>query len=265
MSMGIYIPSKGRWGQIVQEKTFPNECFQKYPLHIVVHNSEYEKYKNKSTYPTRIVDCPITGIGSVRQWCLQHAQAAGYDVCLMMDDDIHFDIRREDEPTKFAAIPRGNHITLLDDLHTILKHYAHGGVASRQGANRNTENVLYNTRLLRVLGYNVKMYYDSKAQYDRLPVMEDFDVTLQLLRAGYDNFLINNYVQDQTQSNAPGGCSTYRTMEMQAEAAHKLAALHPGFVTVVKKAAKGGGPWAERTDVIIHWKKARKSHDNRGD
>ena len=59
-----------------------------------------------------------------------------------------------------------------------------------------------------------------------------------------------------------GGCSTYRTMELQGAAAEKLAAKHHPFVKVVIKKTKTAWGGAERKDVIVQWKKAYQSADN---
>jgi hypothetical protein len=93
-------------------------------------------------------------------------------------------------------------------------------------------------------------------RFDRLPVMEDFDVALQLLRKGYPSLTLNNWVQDQSTSNAPGGCSTYRSLEVQAKGAKGLARLHPNVVKLVEKTTKGAWGGGTRTDVQVAWKKA---------
>jgi hypothetical protein len=89
--------------------------------------------------------------------------------------------------------------------------------------------------------------------------MEDFDVTLQLLRKGHRNAVLNQWAQDQGTSNAPGGCSTYRTPEVQAAGAYGLQKLHPDFVTVVDKETKQAWGGGVRKDVRIAWKKALES------
>jgi hypothetical protein len=91
----------------------------------------------------------------------------------------------------------------------------------------------------------------------RIPVMEDFDLTLQLLRKGYPNRVSYQYVWNQRGSGAEGGCSSYRTAEMQTNAALKLKELHPDFVSLVTKTA--GTVWKdmeERSDVTVQWQKA---------
>jgi hypothetical protein len=95
--------------------------------------------------------------------------------------------------------------------------------------------------------------------FDRLKVMEDFDFTLTLLENGGRNAVTLDYVWNQTGSNQPGGCSDYRTAEVQAKAAKELAKLHPGVVKVVEKEVIGKTSWGgmkTRTDVRIQWRKA---------
>jgi hypothetical protein len=86
--------------------------------------------------------------------------------------------------------------------------------------------------------------------------MEDFDVTLQLLRLGYANIVLAQWVHNQRGSGASGGCSTYRTMDMQAKAAKGLAKLHAPFVNVVYKQTSHAWGGQARQDVVIAWKKA---------
>jgi hypothetical protein len=177
----------------------------------------------------------------------------------MLDDDLSFFVRRADRPQLLLRARAGDIKRALKAMEDTLKSHAHAAFAVREGANRTTDAVIHNIRCLRALGYNASILKDEKVRFDRLPVMEDFDVALQLLRKGYSSVTLNHFLQDQGASNAPGGCSIYRSMEVQAQGAEGLARLHPEFVTVVDKEAKGGGPWATRKDVRIQWKKALKA------
>jgi hypothetical protein len=194
------------------------------------------------------------GIGKVRQYALDECRRTG-DTFVMLDDDLRFATRRDDDPTKFRDSTPEEIERMFSILDNALEGYAHVGVASREGGNRNTDEFVYNTRNLRILGFNAKMIPEY-VRFDRLPVMEDFDVALQLLRLGLPSVQINWIVHDQKQSNAPGGCSTYRTKEVQREAAYGLAREHPEFVTVVEKETKTAWGGGVRTDVRIAWKKA---------
>lgn len=265
MKIGIYIPSRGRAGQVRTLAYIPNSMLIN--THIVCTRGEGVAYcahyrqPSPATPQPWVIEAPksVTNIGAKRDFIVQHAAKQGYSHIIMMDDDLKFARRRVDDPTKFLpfAPTRMHHETklMLNEMFTLLCTHAHVGIVSREGANRHTAATLTNHRMMRVLGYNIDVLRQHKIKFTRLPLMEDFDVTLQLLRAGYPNAVITGYTNDQNNSNAPGGCSTYRTGQLQAEAAHKLAALHPGFVKVVTRPDKGG--WGgERVDVQVAWKKA---------
>lgn len=198
----------------------------------------------------------IKGIAAVRQWIIDREDGK----ILMLDDDLKFAARGEGgklHPASGKEIESG-----LVFLRMMLDEHAHGSISTREGNNRVIEDLTYCGRPLRALAYDCKMVKKVGARFDRIPLMEDFDMTLQLMRAGFENFTIWDLCHDQGSSNAPGGCSTYRTPELQDKAAKELARLHPEFVKVVYKESKtswGNGFDHKRTDVRISWKKAYES------
>lgn len=246
--MEIYIPTRGR----VFQETFislPQELRDRV-IFVVPHGA-----LDIAGGPPRTLNTPpeIDGIGPTRQWIIDNATDKKI---VMLDDDLVFATRRTDEPTKFReALPAELH-TLIDSIDCHLDSFAHVGVSTREGGNRDVSEHAFNTRLLRVLAYRTDVLHRESIRFDRLELMEDFDVTLQLLRRGYANLKINWIVHNQRSSNAPGGCSTYRTLEKQSLAARGLRALHPEVVSVVTKTTKTAWNGATRDDVIIQWKRA---------
>jgi hypothetical protein len=150
---------------------------------------------------------------------------------------------------------------MFEELEDILRGFAHTGVAMREGANRNTDRRMYATRMARVIGYNLVKARKAGLRFDRVPGMDDFDATLQLLKQGHANVVINWMVQNQGGSQTLGGCSTWRTMETQSAAARKLAELHPGYVKVVQKHTKTSWQGQAREDVIVQWKRCLNDHE----
>jgi hypothetical protein len=188
-------------------------------------------------------------------------------VCLL-DDDLQFYRRKSVDDWHLAQEPR------MDIADEMLKHlertledgYVHCGVSPREGNNRIEKLALTATRMMRVLCYDFGEMRKLGVKFDRLPVMSDFDMTLQLLRLGRPNHVSFYFAQGQYGgSNTKGGCSAYRTPEMLASAATALASLHPGFVRLVEKESKNwehktsGAFGGTRTDVTISWKKAYES------
>lgn len=243
--MDIWILSSGR---PLRQTTFDNlpKSLQE-RAKLVVPTSESKAYKK---YPHIGID--RRGIGLSRQWCVENSVGK----MVMLDDDLVFAIRRKDNPTRFHNPAEKDIENLFSEIEMLLDNHAHVGVATREGGNYDTEDHKFNTRMLRVLAYDTQVLKKEDIRFDRLAIMEDFDVTLQLLRKGYQNVIINHMVQNQNGSNLAGGCSQYRTKELQEEAAQELARKHFPYVSVVKKQTKTAWGGGERTDVKIYWKKA---------
>ena len=256
--MLIAIPSRARANQ-------RNHTFDNLPLALqaqavfFVPKAEAPAYRERFGIAA-VEGVKVDGIGLTRQHILNYTCSRITDgKVVMLDDDLSFFNRRADDATKLEKATASSVFNLFANIEYALETHAHVGVSAREGANRCTDEHLYNTRMLRVLAYDARVLKLEKIRYDRLPVMEDFDVTLQLLRKGYSNVVLNYWAQDQGTSNAPGGCSTYRTMDVQASGAHGLRDLHPDFVTVVQKETKEAWGGGTRTDVRIAWKKAYDS------
>ena len=190
---------------------------------------------------------------------MEYAFESGIDKLVMLDDDLRFDVRRMDERGKFYVAADKDVLKLFDKMEKMLDTYAHVGVLSREGGNREEKSTKECTRMMRVLAYHVNTFKDERIKFDRLPLQEDFDVTLQLLRKGYPNLVLCEWVNGQGTSGAKGGCSHFRTLELHNENAVKLARLHDPFVKVVSKQTKGAWGGNPRLDVMVQWKKAFES------
>ena len=220
---------------------------------LVVQDREAGKYPG---LPTLVLPPTIKNLPDTRQWLRDNT---GPKV-VQLDDDLVFATRRADVPTKFRPAMNIEIIKMFDAIEYALDSYAHVGVSHREGANRNTEPYIQVGRMMRILGYRTDVLRKENIVHNRIPDMEDFDVTLQLLRKGYPNLILNNWVHNQGGSNTEGGCSDYRTMETHARDCHILAEkLHPGFVKAVEKTTKTSWGGTTRTDVRMSWKKAYES------
>ena len=62
-------------------------------------------------------------------------------------------------------------------------------------------------------------------EWCRLQAGEDFDVNLQLLTKGFKNRISAKYMVGCSETNADGGCSTWRTLEVANQAQQDLANL----------------------------------------
>lgn len=254
--MKVYIPSLGRPST---QQTFKElNGVRNAEVKIVISPKEIGEYTRHNGGDHLLV-CPpgIQGrIGRVRNWIIRyHHEHVSDPRMVMMDDDLTFSVRRKDDRTKALPATRQGLEGMLNGLNAMLSAHVHGGILAREGANRMADNdVVFNTRVMRVLAVDASVA--QTVDYARCQYMEDFDATLQLLRKGFENFVLCDWWHNQPGSNAAGGCSGTRTLEKQAAAAHKLKKLHPDFVTVVEKQTKTSWGGATRTDVRIAWKKA---------
>lgn len=207
--------------------------------------------------PVYVLPENITKLAETRDYIIH--DMVGTDHVVFMDDDLHFAVRRDDDPTKFRQPTMGDLRAMLGAIDSTLRTHPMVGIGSREGGNRVTEQYVYNSRIMRVLAFRRSYLKKHHITFTPLVVMEDFHVNLQVLRSGADTCILNNWVSNQAGgSNAPGGCSVYRTDAVQTAAAHMLASRHPGFVKVVQKPGWGKNA-PPRTDVMVYWKKARAS------
>lgn len=213
----------------------------------------------------QIVETPedMVGIAQTRCWIAQDAHRRGETRIVMMDDDIDFLIRQGPEDWRLTGQTEEDTRMMLQDIQMLLQDHAMVGISSREGNNRagigdrfEPNMVATNTRVMRLWGLRVADWLEM--EHGRVEVMEDFDVTLQLLRSGRTNANMFYYANGQKMTNMPGGCSTYRTHEVQDRSARKLQELHGASLVRLrtktnKTDAEGLGT---RTEVTIMWKRA---------
>lgn len=256
--MDIIIPTLGRCDMQVQT-TFNQLRKAGYrPIMVVQPHEAYwwaESVERGMCVP-HVLPSHIKGIAATRDYIIHEME--GDDHVVMLDDDLHFAVRRDDDRTKFRQPEVHDLRNMMNTMDATLEVSPHVAIGSREGGNRVTDAVVFNTRMMRVLGYRRSFLKQNHICFTPMQVMEDFHVTLQILRLGQDCAVLNNWVSNQAGgSGAKGGCSTFRTPELQELNAERLAKRHPGFVKVVKKTTKGAWGGGERTDVVVAWKKAR--------
>jgi hypothetical protein len=271
----ITIPSSGRAKRqqtlMALHKTGITDS---YNTVLVVYKDEVRDYSRPSYKGKRIKNVEVVGvpdeyrgISRKREWIITKlAEKRGARYVAMFDDDLSFchrpRIAKPDMPY-INADPYQMH-RMIEMMTIWLENgLVHVGLIARQ-ANRKT-GVKWQQpgRLMNAYAYDTvalrNMIMEGDIRLGRVPVMEDFDLTLQLLELGFPNRISCRYGWTTT-SNLPGGCSTYRTAELHSNAAKKLARLHKPFVkTVAREAKTWQQGFNERLDVRIEWKKALAS------
>jgi hypothetical protein len=254
--MKIYIPTRGRSNKQILWDALPSSVKQN--IEFVVNDMSDAPADAAGAH---LVPKWVKNIGDKRHFIVHTLHNIEKDgpFIVMCDDDLRLARRRFDNPNKFHRMERQDYVDFFAAIEQHLREYAQVTVMAREGGNRTHGNVICG-RAMRVLGYNVAQLRAHKIDFTRVPTKEDFDATLQLLRLGYPNLVVGSFVQDDGGgSNAAGGCSIYRDHAYMEARALELAALHPGFVKVVKKATKGAWGGGERIDVQVQWKQAYQS------
>lgn len=263
----ILIPSRGRWDCMTTIDNLSSEFYPSITIYVPVE--ELDQYKDSVYHGLFGIEVLAVSnysdtIGRKRElMAVDHFSRFPTEPnFIMMDDDLVFS-RRNDEG-KLEKI-NNNFFGLMEmfgawvDKHEI-GGFAATGISLRQGNNNLPDEGDINTRCIRCVMFDRAAFLG--VEHNRVAVMEDFDIMLQLLRQGRDNHVIAMYAQDQKGTGADGGCSATRTKQVHEQSAEKLAELHRPFVKTRLKVNKTGPEeMRERKEVTIYWKKARASAD----
>lgn len=255
----IYIPSTARSDVNMTFLALPMDWRKR--TTIVVGKGEGVAYKKRYPRYVDIVECPMKGIGKVRQWIIDNTHAK---YVLMLDDDLRFATRKAKASIQFRPCDQSDVNDLLETLfgYMLVDRFVHVGLAKRTESSFFLCDHRICVRQNNVHGFNVKRLRALKkkdVRFDKMELMEDFHVTLRLFELGYPNKVLFDYNWDQRGSNYRGGCSTYRTPRAQKIAAKVLHKLHPDTVEVVRKEVKSPASWQgmkKRYDVRIQWRKS---------
>lgn len=267
--MQIFIPSRSRFG--VKSLTIERIAGGWEGVHevfLVVPTSQRKSYLSM---PNRgkieVLGCPRDGIAKTRQWIGQQAD----DKFLMLDDDLRFfyrpEVRPIDDPLPGAGMPNENpprlyrsqpeHIAAtLALIERMLGPYVHAAIGAREGNNTLPYPFAECRRPLRALAYRKEAFL--ACEHGRVQIMEDFDITLQLLRKGHKNYVTTNFAQDQYATQLPGGCADYRDHALHEANVLKMVKMHAPYVVPRQKENIHGGDFGKRTEATIYWAKAYK-------
>ncbi len=271
--MRIVIPTHGRVTKQVTLANLPRDLIAEVLL-VVSSESEADALRQHhwaTIKPRQVKVAPVKTIADKRQWILENVK----DNVFMLDDDMAFYRRCDPHQRDFVNgrwKARPGHKTLsldyvrhedlaglFDSLEANLLRAPAVGISSRFGNDLEPlEEKVGANRLMHGFGYHRKTLQQQKFKFNAVQFREDFHMALTLLRAGYKSLQRYDWCVAPGAYGAPGGCASERTVEASDAAAHKLAALHPGFVKVVDKTYKG----SPRKEVIVSWKRALASANN---
>ena len=255
--MILIVPSRRRHeGMLTLRRSIP-ESWRDRTI-ILVHATEAAAYRD--AWPQFAVETHTCHtISAIRQHAVESARARNEDRLVMLDDDLQFYVRRQYDPPRLRdATPQdldqlwaATGALLGPDLPLI-------GVSFRQHNDSTRAPYTFNGRIDRAYAVYLPVLTEVDFQFGAVDFMENFDLALTLLLAGFPNLIWWHWANDQKTSDAPGGCSEYRTAELHVAAAQALARRHAPFVALTTKTTKTA--WlnfkGKREDVICAWAQA---------
>lgn len=226
--MRIVIPSRGRAGNVRTLSYFPDRS----AVTLVVPESEEIEY-DRHCAGAEIVTGTWDNIGQKRQFVLD--RWASREKILMLDDDLRFRVRRGE---KFATATSEDVIKMIRTIDGLLDTARHVGIADEFMCQHNPPGLVEGKRYNQVLGYNFVGLKD--VPHFRLMINEEHDMHLQLLRLGHRPVVLTDFTKGSLYQ-ASGGCSTWRTGEVERDEFEKFRALWPDVVTIVPNANSCSG------------------------
>lgn len=230
-------------------------------VNLVVPESEFDDHDFGYGDMCSIIPIPdaVKGIAKTRQWIIDNSKT---DFLMLLDDDLQFFKRLSDNVSLLSTTTEELEELFLQQLTWLsIDDIALTSISVRQYNRFVTEDYNEVTRQMTNHGINKPLFDKHGFRFDKVELMEDFHLTLDLLTSGFKNRVSHLYSSGQPASNLSGGCSTYRTAEKQKECAEILKSAHPNFVTVVEKQNQKSG-WdgmKSRHDVRVQWAKAYAS------
>lgn len=258
----IVINSSNRVDKVVTPTLFPDDVIE---WVIAVPFDQFDKYNEK--FPDKVVAIPeniAQELPAQRQWAMEY-YGKTFDYIWLCDDDLQF-FKRNDE----LLLRKSNTEEIEEMFHAMRKHLETipmVGISTRLGNNRITEDFDEINRCTRCYAMSSKAFKEVGAVFNPIPKFccEDFHMTLCFLEKGYSNRILHTFAQEDVGgSNADGGCSLYRTAEIQKTSSFWLSENHPS-VKIKGKYSKGSWGLQEladgrnyRVDVLVGWKSAFK-------
>lgn len=267
--MNLYIMTRGRIGEQRTYASIPyswrDKCF------LVVPQEEHEQHFTLGgdddfgkAIPTIPVPFTVTNYSQKMQWILQDGMEDGEECCVILDDDLVFSrqVLKDNNTRVGLETIQGSEcerlLALWGYMEILLEDTALVGVHPRQMGHIQKPPFNENGKVICVQGINRRMVGDIP-DIAKFPILSDVVLNATLLARGQGNKIITTFFQDWGSCNAPGGCSLYRTPEMQAEACYWLEERFGPYIKAVEKEAKDGWLGGKRVDFRGQWKALHKA------
>lgn len=252
--MNIYIMTRGRVGNQRTYESIPDSWRPQ--TFLVCPEGE-----DHGGIPTIQVPPYVDNYSRKMEWILYDGMGDDQQKCLILDDDLVFSRRvmRDNGTVGLQTIKTRDEVNYwmpdcLSMIRQLLEDTALVGVHPRQMGHTAPVPYKVNGKVICVQGLNRSMIGQIPDLY-RFPILADVILNATLLSRGQGNKLITDFCVDWGTCQAPGGCSDYRTPEMQAEACYWLEERFGPYIKAKVKKAKNNWMGGERVDFTGQWKR----------
>lgn len=257
--MNLYIMSRGRAGRTNTQNWIPEGWRHK--TIFVVPRVEVEDYYRVLGDRFRVMAAHplVTNYSQKFQWIMDGlpegpgaVKQDPWEKCLILDDDLVFSMKNG-KSLKTIRDPNtmGGLFWYMEKL---LDGFPLVGVHPRQMGNNAKQPYEVNGRIICMQGINRE--HTRGIKVDAHPILADVVLSCTLLSRGLANALVTTYFQDHGPCQAPGGCSLYRTPDMQRAAVDYLVSRFPGYVKAVERRPKVARWMGDvRYEYTCQWKK----------
>lgn len=258
----VLIPSRGRPSANLQYTLAQMSAELRKNAKLVVRADEqaaYESLAQRLGVGVLVRPDTCDNLSKTLDWLIHDYATTDYVV--LCDDDIRFSFRRDPDRSNQGKATLTEVDSIFKRLHALLDQgYPMAGLTARQGCNTQfPATVKFGQRQMQLHAINVGIFREKQIRPKDVTVKSDFHMTLSVLEAGHFNAVITNASVDQGKgSNAPGGVSTYRSLDVINAGAARLKELHPRYVNIVQKETewKGIGN-VVRDEVRLDWRAAK--------
>lgn len=188
-----------------------------------VADREFEEYK-KQNPDGNIIAVPDNVQGNlcrIRNWILDREFENGYDAVVIIDDDMQGMYRYNKSGIygyKKTKIETDEFMDFLEHFSILCDEFGF----KFWGVNSNLDPLSYRHytpfSTNNYIGGPFQAHLKNDIRYDeRLPLKEDYDITLQHMKMYRGALRANMYHYDVKQSEQKGGCATYRNLEREKQ------------------------------------------------
>lgn len=223
---------------------------------IYVDGKEYDEYKceNKNADIVKCEDGIQGNLCRVRNYILRSEFSGGADAVVIVDDDMnamHLWVGDERNHTIHKKLLQTEELKDFFEKYSYVCEemgYKFWGGSCNQDKMTYSTHIPFNTN--RYIGGPLQVFLKgNECFYDeRLPLKEDYDMTLQQCNRYRGCLRLNFLTYDVKQSEQAGGCASYRTMMREKEQFELLRKKWGGDIVREDKTNKGRSEKMKRFD-----------------